>query len=203
MEKLPKQTTCKEFTHKEETDVTDLGLRASGNRLTTMKKEHRIPASCRLLIYAPSPHRMEKVIFFPLCHFAIIFSCVAVMTPSSRKNSIRLFCSWFWSLVSDSYRWKGGDRGRGLSRKNCFPLQVCQRWIPSFPFHLNMLTNTQTPKLDLTLRWRDETLIYQVIKRSCNMCSQIGYIMISLSSLVLHARVKNIALKYWVVLHFI
>lgn len=34
------------------------------------------------------------------------------------------------------------------------------------------------------------------------MCSQVGYVMISPSSLVLHAKVKNIAPKYWIVLHF-
>lgn len=44
-----------------------------------------------------------------------------------------------------------------------------------FPFHLNMLTNTQTPKLNLILRWKDETLIPWVIKRSCRVCSQVGY----------------------------
>lgn len=34
------------------------------------------------------------------------------------------------------------------------------------------------------------------------MCSQIGCVMISLSSLVFHTKVKTIALTYWIVLHF-
>lgn len=93
------------FTSKEDNDVIDLRFHPSGNRLATKKKEHRIWANCRLLIYAPSPHRMEEVIFFPPCHFAIIFSCVVVMTPSSRMKTFRLLWSWLWSSVSDSYRW--------------------------------------------------------------------------------------------------
>lgn len=100
---------------------------------------------------------MEKVIFFPLCHFVIIFSCVAVMTPSFRENTIGLFFSWFWSLVSESYKWKSGGGGRSLLRKNLFSPQVCHLWKLSFSFYLSMLPSTETPKQDLTVfqveRW--------------------------------------------------
>lgn len=53
LENLPKQTTCEELIHKEEADIVDFRLHPSGNRLATMKMEHRIPASCRFLFYAP------------------------------------------------------------------------------------------------------------------------------------------------------
>lgn len=155
--------------------------------------DHRIPASCRVFFYAPKlTQDGKKMPFFPLCHFVFLVSCVGVMTPFSRKNTSRLFSLWssealefgFWKLQMKKVRIRAD-----LIEKELFSLSSLSSRNLFFPFSLKLAHKNKTTCP--SLRWRDETLLHWVRKRSCNMCFRINYIMISLWSLILHTKVKK------------